>query len=131
MTKKSRKIQVIEQFKPFQQFLVIYQSRNYRDVNQRPSPRKICLIVGFSLALLGTSICCITDAWFCVDQHLDLNVIAQPLSVLVGIIQIHFVFVSIISRTRRIGALVNSLQEIVEDRMFHTQKTVEIGFRKK
>lgn len=112
MVDGSSTIIVLEKFRPFLKILMIYHSRNYQNNSERFV--HLCQIFAFSLVLIFFWLFIITDAWFCIDQQFDLNVIAQPISFLIHGIEMHFVYISIIAKCVQIDMIINRLQKIVE-----------------
>lgn len=117
MSGSSENIQVLGNFRPLLNILTIYHSKDYRDSNHRIV--HICQRFGFSLMLLGTSISIITNAWFCVDQEFDLNVVAQPISFWISSVQMIFVYITIVPKSVRIEMIINRLRAIVRKRKLY------------
>lgn len=118
MTGSSANIQVLENFRPLLNILMIYHSKDYRNSNQRII--NVCQRFGFSLIWLGSWISIITNAWFCYDEHFELGVTAHPISIMVSAIQMNFVYVATLPEVRRIYITINRLQAIVREReLYH------------
>lgn len=118
MTGSSSNIQVLENFRPLLNILMTYHSRDYLSSNQRIT--HICQTAGFSLIWLGSWISILTNAWFCFDEQFDLNVTAQPISILISAIQMNFVYIATARKSARIDMIINRLQAIAQKREFYS-----------
>lgn len=113
-----KKCQVLVQLQPFLQILLNGSLNKMENTkNQRfANIRTLCEQFSCKLILLGTSIFILATTWFCFIQKFQLEVIAQPFSILLGVISMTLIHISIISNGERVKTLINSLEEIIENR---------------
>lgn len=113
-----KKCQVLVQLQPFLQILLNGSLNKMENTkNQRfANIRTLCEQFSCKLILLGTSIFIFATTWFCFIQKFQLEVIAQPFSILLGVISMTLIHISIISNGERVKTLINSLEEIIENR---------------
>lgn len=110
------KIEVLRLFRPFLRILMIYHPKHYSTASPRHIFHIIWQILAFSLLLIGNCFFTIADAWFCINQGFNLNIIAQPLSLWLATVQMQATYVAIMPKSERFKDVVDFLQSVVEKR---------------
>lgn len=112
------KFLVLGEFRPFLHVILnrppkeIKIQNNKRVVNIESACKKGVYI----LLLLSAIVFFVSDAWFCITTKFKLEMVALPISLLLGAVSMHLIYMSIVLNGERFEAIIDSLQEIVEKR---------------
>lgn len=112
------KIQVLIKFRPFLFILLNFLPQKMKDANKQrfATVRYACQMFGFFVVLFFAIIFFTSDIWFCINEQLKLELVAQPISILLGGISMVLIYISISLNGERVKAIVDFIQRIVEKR---------------
>lgn len=108
-----RSIQVLKAYRPFFRILTIYNAEKFQILNWKECVPVVCKAVILPVLLIW---CHLSAFWYCVDQKFNLHVIAQPLSLLLGAIQMTCIYVALSMMNRKTEQTIDLLQEIIGKR---------------
>lgn len=112
------KIEVLIKFRPFLHILLNFLPLKTNDAKKQRFgvARIICHLIGFVILLFFAIIFFISSIWFCIDEQLNLELVAQPISILLGGISMVLIYISIIPNGEGVKGIVDFIQKIVEKR---------------
>lgn len=120
MSSADNEFHALGRFRPFLVMLTIYNRNNFRGKNRRMVMRNIARAIGFSILVAALIGVIISASWFCSNKHFKLGIVAEPLSILLGSIQVVCIYLSISSKSRQINAVLEHLDVIIRKRKQHS-----------
>lgn len=110
--------QVLSKFRPFLHIILNHPPEKLKITHNKhlDNIKRICKKVAYILLLLSAPIFLVSAIWFCIDAQLQLEVIALPVSLLLGDISMRLICISVVSNGERVEAVIDFLQEIVKKR---------------
>lgn len=112
------KFQVLGGFRPFLHVILNRPPKEIEKTNNKrvDTIKNACKKGAFILLLLSAIIFSVSVGWFCIDEKFELEVIALPVSLFLGDSSLNLIYISIIFNGERVEAIIDFLQEIVEER---------------
>lgn len=122
-------IHLLDSFRPFFRIFTIYNAENFQIANRR---KKFFKITEAILSALVPWLTIVFVFAYCRGKEFHLNVIAQPFSVMLGIVQALLIYVALAMHNRLISETIESLRTIIEQRefsiTFHSNFCVILSF---
>lgn len=103
------KIQVLVKFRPF-----LYILLNFLPKDTNKQRFGVIHVFGFLVVLFFVIVFFISDIWYCIDEQFNLELIAQPISILLGGLSMVLIYISFTVNSERVKAIVDFIQRIVE-----------------
>lgn len=117
--KSQSSFKILDAYGNFFRIFTIYNAAQFQPTNQLLLFRNIFEAI-VSAAVMGTFIC--FDFHYCYENEFDLNIVAHPCSLMIGGVQIIFIYISIAMKNGEIKALIDDLQGIIQKREFIPSK---------
>lgn len=110
-------IVILRAFRPLLTLLTVYKWHNFRNKSCGLLMRNICRAIGITILFSSYAVLFLSsELMVCVKEKFDLDVIAQPLSFLLGGCQVQYIYFSILWKSAEVTKVLDRLHEIIKKR---------------
>lgn len=110
---ENRSIKVLNAFRPFLHIFNVFNVENRRTRDRRQLFSNIRDMMAFGTLLLIVALTIFCVFWFCVKRQFNLIEIAQPTSLALCLLQLFFMYMTLMMKNHRIIDVIEDIQEIL------------------